>query len=129
MAASIASVGTVIPSGLGTSVTRAPLLAASSEYRYRTDGKFIDEYTTPLRGPWKSNAEITTASAIVTFWCIDTVSFGAPNSVPSWSPTPRARSHHVSAHARTPRVFHVRAYSSRSSSVSAGMAPSELEMR
>src|SRR5438067_12414174 len=83
----------------------------------------------PFFGAPQSNAEITTASATVTFWCIDTVPAGAFTIDPIRSPTWPAIPHHESAHARTPRVLHVRAYSNRSSSASAGMAPSEFEIR
>ena len=44
---------------------------------------------------------------------------------PIKSPTVRGSSHHPSAHARTPRVAQVSAYSANRSRVRRGMAPSE----
>jgi hypothetical protein len=82
-----------------------------------------------FRGPDQSNAEITIASAIVTFWCIETESGRAWKIDPIRSPTSRAIPHHESAQARTPRVFQDVAYSTRSASASPGIAPREFEMR
>src|SRR3954465_7991410 len=81
------------------------------------------------RGPFRSKHERTTASAIVTFWCIETDPGGAPTIRPIWSPTVSGSSHQPSSHARTPRVFQARAYSSSRSSAAAGMAPSEWLIR
>src|SRR4051812_30483556 len=81
------------------------------------------------RGPFRSKHERTTASAIVTFWCIETDPGGAPTIRPIWSPTVSGSSHQPSSHARTPRVFQARAYSSTRSSAAAGIAPSEWLIR
>src|SRR3954449_4029525 len=81
------------------------------------------------RGPFKPKHEITTASAIVTFWCIETEPGGAPTIRPIWSPTVSGSSHQPSSHARTPRVLQARAYSSTRSSAAAGIAPSEWLIR
>src|SRR4051794_23340258 len=72
---------------------------------------------------------MTTASAIVTFWCIDTEPGRAPIRRAIWSPTVSDISHQPSSQARTPRVFQARAYSSTRSSAAAGIAPSEWLIR
>ena len=48
---------------------------------------------------------------------------------PIWSPTTIGIVHQPSPHARTPRVFQVRAYSASRSSAAAGIAPSEWLIR
>ena len=48
---------------------------------------------------------------------------------PIWSPTTIGIVHQPSPQARTPRVFHVRAYSASRSSTAAGIAPSEWLIR
>ena len=73
--------------------------------------------------------EAMTASAMVTFWCIETEPGGAPISRPIWSPTASGISHQPSSQARTPRSFQLRVYSSTRSSAAAGMAPSEWLIR
>src|SRR6185503_91511 len=84
---------------------------------------------TRRRAPSKPKHEITIASAIVTFWCIETEPGGAPINRPIWSPTVSGRSHQPSSHARTPREFQAFAYSSTRSSTAAGIAPSEWLIR
>jgi hypothetical protein len=54
---------------------------------------------------------------------------GAPMMRPIWSPTVSGSSHQPSPHARMPRSFHARAYSSIRSSAAAGIAPSEWLIR
>jgi hypothetical protein len=54
---------------------------------------------------------------------------GAPMIRPIWSPTVTGISHQPSPHARMPRSFHMRAYSSSRSSAAAGIAASEWLIR
>jgi hypothetical protein len=77
----------------------------------------------------KPKHDRTTASASVTFWCIETVPGGAPISRAIWSPTVSDISHQPSSQARTPLVFQARAYSSSRPSAAAGIAPSEWLIR
>src|SRR3954465_4378512 len=82
-----------------------------------------------FRAPTGRKQDRTIASAIATFWCITVVPGTAPMIRPTWSPAVSGIVHQPSAHARIPRVFHVRAYSATRSSAAAGMAPSEWLMR
>src|SRR5438093_9569364 len=85
--------------------------------------------TTRLRGGLYSNDESTTASAVVTFGSMTTDPRGAPISGAMMSPTSIDISHHLSPHARTPRVAQRSAYSSSASRVASGIAPKEWETR
>ncbi len=66
--------------------------------------------------------------AAVTFSHMLTLPAGAPMSGATASPTSRDIVHHRSAHARTPRVAHVAAYSRSDASTPRGIAPRELEI-
>ena len=66
--------------------------------------------------------------AAVTFSHMLTLPAGAPMNGATASPTSLAIVHHRSAHARTPRIAHVAAYSRSDSSTPRGIAPSELEI-
>src|SRR6266540_978046 len=85
--------------------------------------------TTRFRGPDQSSAEIRTATVVVTLGSIATLPDGAPSKGTISSPTETDISHQPSAHARTPRVAHVSAYSANARAAAFGIAPKELEMR
>ena len=70
----------------------------------------------------------TDMCAAVTFSHMLMLPAGAPMSGAIASPTSRDIVHHRSAHARTPRVAHVAAYSRSDASTPRGIAPSELEI-
>ena len=84
---------------------------------------------TRLRGGVYSNDESTTASAVVTLGSITTEPRGAPMIGAMMSPISMDIIHHLSPHARTPRVAHKSAYSCRASRVASGIAPRECDTR
>ena len=75
-----------------------------------------------------ASVDNTDMCAAVTFSHMPIVPAGAPMSGAIASPTSLAIVHHRSAHARTPRVAQVAAYSRNDASTPRGIAPSELEI-
>src|SRR5215212_7230434 len=90
------------------------------------DGKSPAQHTTRRRRPGMGRHDRATACAVVTFSCMLTEPAGAPMMRPIVSPTSVPIVHHRSAHARTPRVAHVSAYSARDAATPRGIAPREL---
>src|SRR3954468_14871213 len=90
------------------------------------DGKSPAEHTRRRRVRGRGRHDSAIACAVVTFSCMLTDPAGAPMMGPTASPTSVPIVHQCSAHARTPRVAHVSAYSARERATPRGMAPREL---